>query len=103
MDPRDSVGRMDPGTRLAGFIKRTTIYCYTENMKALDLDISENKIFCVFPTVSLSELSVAMETRVLIRPGPKLNLMYPFPPMMLQINFDCNWLTSCQLCVPVVK
>ena len=38
-----------PGARLAGFIagfiKRTTIHCYTENMKALGLVVSEKKIF----------------------------------------------------------
>ena len=36
-----------PGARLAGFIKRTTIHCYTQNMKALDLVVSE-KIFLCF-------------------------------------------------------
>ena len=45
-----------PGTRLAGFIKRTTIHCYTQNMKALGLVVSEKKIFYVFPIVSLWEL-----------------------------------------------
>ena len=40
------------GTWLAGFIsefiKRTTIHCYTQNMKALGLVVSEKKIFiCV--------------------------------------------------------
>ena len=34
-----------PGARLAGFIKRTTIHCYTQNMKALGLVVSEKKIF----------------------------------------------------------
>ena len=34
--------------------------------------------FYVFPIVSQWELSVAMETKVLIRPGPKPNA--PFPP-----------------------
>ena len=34
-----------PGVRLAGFIKRTTIHCYTQNMKALGLVVSEKKIF----------------------------------------------------------
>ena len=116
-----------PGPRLAGFIKRTTIYCYTQNMKALGLVVSE-KIFYVFPMtppgrarmdprgtvgriykedhytllhtkyessgalwfqrrrflfcfsiVSLWELSVAMETRVLIRPSPKPNITFPPP------------------------
>ena len=34
-----------PGARLAGFIKRTIIHCYTQNMKALCLVASEKKIF----------------------------------------------------------
>ena len=38
-----------PGARLAGFIKRTTIPCYKQNMKALGLVVSEQKIFYVFP------------------------------------------------------
>ena len=33
------------GARLAGFIKRTTIHCYTQHMKALGLVVSEKKIF----------------------------------------------------------
>ena len=37
------------GTRLAGFMKRTTKHCYTQNIKALGLMISEKKIFYVFP------------------------------------------------------
>ena len=37
-----------PGPRLAGYIKRTTIHCCTQNMKALGLVVS--KKFCyVFP------------------------------------------------------
>ena len=39
----------DPRAWLAGFIKRTTIHCYVQNMKALGLVVSENKIFFVFP------------------------------------------------------
>ena len=38
-----------PGARLAGFIKRTTIQCYTQNMKGLGLVVSEKKIFLFFP------------------------------------------------------
>ena len=38
-----------PGARLAGFIKRTTIHCYTQNMKALGLVVSEKIFFYVFP------------------------------------------------------
>ena len=34
-----------PGAWLAGFIKRNTIYCYKQNMKALGLVVSEKKIF----------------------------------------------------------
>ena len=34
-----------PGAQLAGFIKRTTIHCYKQNMKALGLVVSEKKIF----------------------------------------------------------
>ena len=32
------------GVWLAGFIKGTTIHCYTQNIKALDFVISERKI-----------------------------------------------------------
>ena len=38
-----------PGARLAGFIKRTTIHCYKQNMKVLGLVVSEKKIFYVLP------------------------------------------------------
>ena len=37
-----------PGARLAGFIKRNTIHCYKQNMKALGLVVSEKKIFLCF-------------------------------------------------------
>ena len=37
-----------PGPWLAGFIKRTTIHCYKQNMKALGLVVSEKKIFLCF-------------------------------------------------------
>ena len=37
-----------PGARLAGFIKKTTIHFYTQNMKALGLVVSEKKIFLCF-------------------------------------------------------
>ena len=38
------------GSRLAGFKKRIPIHCYTQNMKALGLVVSEKKIcFYVFP------------------------------------------------------
>ena len=34
----------------------TTNYCYTQNIKALDLMVSEKKIFLRFPIVSLREM-----------------------------------------------
>ena len=37
-----------PGARLAGFIKRNTLHCYKQNMKALGLVVSEKKIFFMF-------------------------------------------------------
>ena len=40
---------LTPGACLAGFIKRTTIHCFTQNMKALGLVVSEKKIFLYFP------------------------------------------------------
>ena len=37
-----------PGAPLVGFIKRNTIYCYKQNMKALGLVVLEKKIFLCF-------------------------------------------------------
>ena len=69
-----------PGTWLAGFMKGITKHCNTQNIKALGLMVSEKKIFVfVFPIISLCELSVAMETRVPIQPGPKPNAAFPLP------------------------
>ena len=39
---------LTPGAWLAGFIKRTTTHCYTQNMKGLGLVVSEKKIFLCF-------------------------------------------------------
>ena len=41
------------GARLEGFIKRTIIHCYTQNMKALGLVVSEKKIFFMFFPLSV--------------------------------------------------
>ena len=49
--PKDAPGAgpvWTPGARLAGFIKRTTRHCYTQNMRALGLVVSEKKIFICF-------------------------------------------------------
>ena len=47
-DPRGGAF-LTPGAWLLGFIKRTTTHCYIQNMKALGLEVSEKKIFYVFP------------------------------------------------------
>ena len=39
---------LTPGAWLAGYIKKTTTRCYTQNMKALGLVVSEKKIFLCF-------------------------------------------------------
>ena len=40
---------LTPGAWLAGFIKRTTIHCYVQSMKALGLVVSENNFFPMMP------------------------------------------------------
>ena len=43
-----------PGSRLAGIIKGVTKHCFTQNIKALGLMVSEKKIFIMsFPIVSM--------------------------------------------------
>ena len=37
-----------PGAPMAGFIKRTTIPCFTQNMEAVGLVVPEKKIFLCF-------------------------------------------------------
>ena len=82
-----------PGTCLAGFIKGITKHCYTQNIKALGLIVSEKKILFMFPSKSQLELSVAIGTRVLIRSGP--NAAFPPTPIMFQIEFGCDRPTGC--------
>ena len=38
-----------PGSRLAGIIKGLTKHCFTQNINALGLMVSEKKIFLRFP------------------------------------------------------
>ena len=43
-----------PGSQLAGIIKGLTKHCFTQNIKALGLMVSEKKIFFTFfPIISL--------------------------------------------------
>ena len=77
-----------PGVWLAGFMQETTRNCYILNIKAVGLMVLE-KIFKVFPILSLLELYVAMATRVPIQSAQ--NLMQPFPQLiMLYMKFDQN-------------
>ena len=80
LGPRDTVGRIYEGI---------TKHCCTQNIKALGFMVSE-KMFYVFPIITLWELSVAMETRVPIGPGPKPNAAFFPTPTMLQIKFVCD-------------
>ena len=50
-----------PGSRLAGIIKGLTKHCFTQNIKALGLMISEKKIFfCVFSYYKSMEANTPM-------------------------------------------
>ena len=45
---------LTPGSLLAGIIKEFTKHCFTQNIKALGLMVSEKKIFLrFFPIISL--------------------------------------------------
>ena len=47
---------LTPGAPLAEFMKKSTIHCSTQNMKALGHVVSPKKIFYVFQILSLWEL-----------------------------------------------
>ena len=71
-----------PGPRLTGFIKKTTIHCYTQNMEVMGLVVSEKKIFYVFPIVSLWELMTPGA-------GPFLNPGAWFAKIIKRITTHC--------------
>ena len=82
MPDNDTPGRRLYGAQWHGwqeFIKRTTILCYTQNMKALGLVVSETKIifFYVFRIVSLWKLFVATKTTILKQSAEKVNALNP--------------------------
>ena len=52
----------------------------------MDLVVSEKKIFLVFPIVSLWDLSVAMETTILIQSAPKPNAINPSTQLWFTLN-----------------
>ena len=68
MDPRGTVGRMCKEDHY------TLLHTKYESSGPCGF---EDFFFLFFPIVSLWELSVAMETRVLIRPGSKPNTTFP--------------------------
>ena len=70
MDPWGTVGRIYKGDH------NTLLHTKYESSGTCGLGEED---FFVFPIVSLWELSVAMETRVLIGPGPKPNTTFPPP------------------------
>ena len=70
MDPRDTVGRI--------YEEDHYTLLHTKYESCGPCGFGED-FFYVFPIVSLWELSVAMETRVLIRPGPTPNTTFPPP------------------------
>ena len=71
MDPRDMVGRIYKEDHYTSL--------HTKYESSGPCGFGEEDFFYVFPIVSLWELSVAMETRVLIRPGPKPYKTFPPP------------------------
>ena len=71
MDPRGTVGRIYKGDHYTLLL--------TKYESSGPCGFGEEDFFYVFPIVSLWELSVAMETRVLIRPGPKPITTFPLP------------------------
>ena len=71
MDPRGTVGRI--------YKEDHYTLLHTKYESSGPCGFGEEDFFYVFPIVSLWKLSVAMETRVLIRPGPKPNTTFPPP------------------------
>ena len=77
IDPR-GVAKFDPrGMNGTIYVEDINSHCYIPNIKAVGLVVSEKKIFLVFPIVSLWDLSVAMETTILIQSAPKPNAINP--------------------------
>ena len=69
LDPRYMVGRIDEGDY------QTLLH--TKHIEALGLVVLKKNFFFVFPIVSLWELSVAMETTILIHSAPKPDAVNP--------------------------
>ena len=86
-----------PGAPLAGFIKRTIIHCFTQNMKARGLVVSEKKIFFyVFPIVSLWEIMTHGA-------GPFLTPGAQFAGFIKRTTIHCYTQNRKALCLVVSK
>ena len=73
-------GRIDPRVTVGRIYKEDHFtLLHTKYESSGPCGFGEEVCFYVFPMVTLCELSVAMETRVLIRPGPKPNAIFPPP------------------------
>ena len=70
-DPRGMIGRI--------YKEDHYTLLHTKYESSGPCGFGKEDFFYVFPIVCLWELSVAMETRVLIRPGPKPNTAF-LPP-----------------------
>ena len=68
------------------WVRVVRLPCYIPNIKAVGLVVSEKKIFLVFPIVSLWDLSVAMETTILIQSAPKPNAINPPTQLWFTLN-----------------
>ena len=78
--------KFDPRGMNGTIYVRTISHCYIPNIKAVGLMVSEKKIFLVFPIVSLWDLSVAMETTILIQSAPKPNAINPLTQLWFTLN-----------------
>ena len=85
IDPR-GVAKFDPRGMNGTIYVEDHCHCYIPNIKAVGLVVSEKKIFLVFPIVSLWDLSVAMETTILIQSAPKPNAINPPTQLWFTLN-----------------
>ena len=68
---------LTPGAWLAGFIKRTTIHCYIQTLKALSLVVFEKMFFYVFPLLVYGSYMLPLKQEFFS--GLEQNLMQPVP------------------------
>ena len=95
----DAQGQLIPQS----LVQSSRISNLSEMLWMFSLPASKNKIRSKmkalecsqhFPIITLWELSVAMDTRVPIRSGPKPNATFFPTPMMVQIKFRYDWPTG---------